>query len=194
MKAILTTAMTLMLLAGSAAVADSDRQRHDRRDHHSDNYRGERHDWRDHDRGAPRRDWNGRQDRRDWDRRDHPEQRNRHDRDHDARRWNHDRDARDWNDRRWNDSRSWQPRRDPWPYRFSAGRYDRPFGYREYAWHRGARLPAAYYAPRYVVRDYGAYHLRRPPGGYHWIRVDSDVVLAAVASGLVVEVVSGLFY
>lgn len=78
--------------------------------------------------------------------------------------------------------------------RFHAGHYHRPVGYRAYTWHRGARLPARYYAPRYVVHDYSVYDLYRPPHGHHWVRVDRDVVLAAVATGVVVAVVSDLFY
>jgi Ni/Co efflux regulator RcnB len=78
--------------------------------------------------------------------------------------------------------------------RYDAGRYYRPSGYRYYSWSRGARLPAAYYAPRYVVHDYGHYHLYSPPRGHHWVRVDHDVVLAAVATGAVVAVVNNLFY
>jgi Ni/Co efflux regulator RcnB len=78
--------------------------------------------------------------------------------------------------------------------RFRAGHYYRPAGYRAYAWHRGARLPAAYCAPRYIVHDYRAYDLYRPPHGHHWVRVDGDVVLAAIATGAVVAVVNDLFY
>jgi Ni/Co efflux regulator RcnB len=78
--------------------------------------------------------------------------------------------------------------------RYHAGHYHRPAGYRVHAWHRGAHLPAAYYAPRYVVHDYRAYNLYAPPRGHHWVRVDNDVVLAAVATGLVVAVVNNLFY
>jgi Ni/Co efflux regulator RcnB len=55
-------------------------------------------------------------------------------------------------------------------------------------------LPAAYYSSRYVVRDYHVYRLSPPPRGYHWVRVNNDVLLAAVASGVVVSVVNGLFY
>lgn len=78
--------------------------------------------------------------------------------------------------------------------RFDAGRYYRPSGYRYYSWHHGARLPSAYYAPRYVVHDYHRYRLYAPPRGHHWVRVDHDVVLAAVATGAVVAVVNNLFY
>jgi len=129
--------------------------------------------------------------------RDHDRERERHSR-HDERKWrgSHERharhhDARHWNDR-FDDRRAYAA-----GYRqgrYDAGRYYRPAGYRYYSWHRGARLPAAYYAPRYVVHDYSHYHLDRPPHGHHWVRVDHDVVLAAVATGAVVAVVHNLFH
>ena len=61
------------------------------------------------------------------------------------------------------------------------------------SWRYGDRLPYGYYAPRYVVHDYYAYRLRPPPYGYHYVRVDHDVVLAAIASGIVVSAVFGIF-
>ena len=78
--------------------------------------------------------------------------------------------------------------------RYDVGRYYRPYGYRVYSWQRGHRLPAAYYAPRYIVHDYHDYHLHSPPHGHHWVRVDHDVVLAAIATGAIVHVVNDLFY
>jgi len=78
--------------------------------------------------------------------------------------------------------------------RYRVVRYYPPQDYRHYAWYRGARLPAAYYAPRYVVANYGTYRLRPPPRGYHWVRVDNDVVLAAITTGIVMQVVNGIFY
>lgn len=78
--------------------------------------------------------------------------------------------------------------------RYRVARYYPPKGYHPHAWYRGARLPAAYYAPRYVVYDYGSYHLHRPPYGYHWVRVDNDVVMAAIATGVVLTVVHDIFH
>ncbi|HEY5807720.1 MAG TPA: RcnB family protein [Povalibacter sp.] len=78
--------------------------------------------------------------------------------------------------------------------RYKVVRYYPPRGYHSHAWYRGARMPAAYYAPRYVVHNYGAYRLHTPPRGYHWVRVNDDVVLAAVATGVVLQVVNGIFY
>jgi Ni/Co efflux regulator RcnB len=36
--------------------------------------------------------------------------------------------------------------------------------------------------------------LYAPPRGYSWVRVDSDIVLAALATGLVLDVVHNEFY
>lgn len=80
------------------------------------------------------------------------------------------------------------------PVRYKVVRYYPPQGYRPYVWYRGARLPAAYYAPRYVVYNYRDYRLAPPPHGYHWVRVNNDVVLAAITTGIVMQVVNGLFY
>ncbi len=74
------------------------------------------------------------------------------------------------------------------------GMYHRPAGYYEHSWRRGERLPVAYYERPYVIDDYRAYRLRRPPRGYHWVRVDNDAVLAAVATGIVVESVFDIFH
>lgn len=71
--------------------------------------------------------------------------------------------------------------------------YHRPHGYHARAWHRGHYLPAAYYAPSYYV-DYRPYQLSAPPYGHHWVRVGSDVLLVALATGLVADAVYGLFY
>lgn len=78
--------------------------------------------------------------------------------------------------------------------RDDAGRYIRPRGYYQHAWRRGERLPGAYFSNRYVVRNYSSYRLHAPPRGYQWVRVDRDVVLSAVTTGVIIGVVSGLFH
>lgn len=45
-------------------------------------------------------------------------------------------------------------------------------------WNRGDRVP-----------NWSRYHLRRPPRGYEWRRVDGNYVLAAVATGVIASVV-----
>jgi Ni/Co efflux regulator RcnB len=126
------------------------------------------------------------------DNRDHHDRRydyrqDRHDDRHDSRydRRN-DRHDRDWN--RSHDFRHYDGRR------YSRGYYVRPSGYYYRSWRYGDRLPRAYYGRRYIVNDYYSYRLRPPPRGYHWVRVDHDVVLAAIASGVVVSAVFGIFH
>lgn len=81
------------------------------------------------------------------------------------------------------------------PARFMmAGRYVRPHGYHAHNWHRGDRLPAEYRASAYVIPNAAVYHLRPPPRGYYWVRVDNNAVLAAVATGVVVDVSLNLFH
>ena len=109
--------------------------------------------------------------------------RDRHERYYDRRDDRHDRD--------WDRSHAFRPYDGR---RFDRGRYVRPQGYYYRSWRYGEHLPRAYYGRRYVVNDYYAYHLHRPPYGYHWVRVDNDIVLASIASGLVVSAVFGIFH
>ncbi len=73
------------------------------------------------------------------------------------------------------------------------GAYHRPHGYYAHRWARGERLPFAYHARPYLIADYGVWGLRRPPRGYHWVRVDGDAVLAAIATGIVLDTVFHVF-
>jgi Ni/Co efflux regulator RcnB len=166
-------AVALALTTASAAMADP---RHDRDDRWAQPGRD--------DRGRDARPQQRREDRRD-DRRD-----DRYDRRDDRRDDRYDRrdDRRDrWDDRRYRDR--WY-RDHGWRH---PGPYYRPYGYAPRRWQRGARLPAAYYAPRYVIHDHYAYRLRPPPRGCHWVRVDGDAVLAAIATGVVLDVLYGYF-
>ncbi len=78
--------------------------------------------------------------------------------------------------------------------RFDADRYRPPPGYYYRIWARGQRLPIAYRAPQYIVPDALIYHLAPPPPGYCWVRVANRAVLAAVATGVILEVVNGAFH
>jgi Ni/Co efflux regulator RcnB len=53
-------------------------------------------------------------------------------------------------------------------------------------WRRGGR----YYGPRVVYRDWGRYHLRRPPPGYEWVREGNRLVLIAAATGIIADLFS----
>ncbi|MBA4000277.1 RcnB family protein [Brevundimonas sp.] len=76
--------------------------------------------------------------------------------------------------------------------RYNAGAYHRPYGYQQRHWQAGYTLPPSYRQSRYVV-DHRQYGLRAPPRGYQYTRVDNDVVLTAVATGLITAVIVGLF-
>jgi Ni/Co efflux regulator RcnB len=53
---------------------------------------------------------------------------------------------------------------------------------------RGQRLDQEYRGNRYVVNDWRARHLSAPPRGHHWVRAGNDYVLAAVATGIIAQV------
>ncbi len=104
-----------------------------------------------------------------------------------------DRDDRRGGDR--DDHRRWDDHRDNGYYLGNRWYYGPPpvtyydrgdfrLGY--HAWARGDRLPRGY--PVVVVNDYRRYNLRRPPRGYHWVRANNgDFILAAIATGLILE-------
>jgi Ni/Co efflux regulator RcnB len=88
----------------------------------------------------------------------------------------------------------------PWGYGYgdygyrhrdhARGDYRPGYGYGDYRhrhWRQGERLYGPY---RGEWVDYRAYHLRRPPYGYEYRRTDAgDIVLAAVATGLIASVI-----
>ncbi len=80
------------------------------------------------------------------------------------------------------------------PKRYKApSRYQPPRGYQaNHQWRHGERLPASYRSKGYVV-DYRHYGLSAPPRGYQYVRVDNDVVLAAVTTGVISSVIYQLF-
>jgi Ni/Co efflux regulator RcnB len=80
-----------------------------------------------------------------------------------------------------------QPRGD-WGHRG----YDRGYERGGSHWARGGYLPGRYRSGRYVVRDWGRYRLGPPPRGYaYYYTDDGDMVLAAIASGLIASVING---
>ena len=70
-------------------------------------------------------------------------------------------------------------------YRPAPRYYGRPGPYYGHGrWARGYR----YGGPRYYVSNWDYYHLRRPPYGYRWVRADSDFLLVAVATGVILDI------
>ncbi|MDM0021597.1 RcnB family protein [Variovorax saccharolyticus] len=58
-------------------------------------------------------------------------------------------------------------------------------------WRRGGRVPAEYRGHQYVVNDWRGHHLQQPQRGYQWVGVGGDFVLAAVATGLIAQIIVG---
>jgi Ni/Co efflux regulator RcnB len=191
---------------------------------HTDNRQGNDHRGRDNRGNDNRgRDNRGEDNRRDYDRRDYDHNRGndrRHDndrrdydhRDHDRRDWDRNRhdNRNDWSrnqyQRGWDRPRSdwyrhpnyWDnrrhDRRDYARYRYDYGYYHAPRGYYYRSWHRGDRLPRSWYGDSYVVYDWRPYRLYAPPYGYHWVRVGDDVILTAIATGIVLDVLYDVWY
>lgn len=53
---------------------------------------------------------------------------------------------------------------------------------------RGQRLSQEYRDQRYVVNDWKARHLNAPPRGHQWVRAGNDYVLAAIATGVITQI------
>lgn len=53
---------------------------------------------------------------------------------------------------------------------------------------RGQKLSQDYRDNRYVVSDWNARHLSAPPRGQHWVRAGNDYVLAAIATGVITQI------
>lgn len=55
---------------------------------------------------------------------------------------------------------------------------------------RGERLPPAYRHPNYVVDSWRVHRLYAPPRGHHWVSIGADYLLIAIATGIVVDVLT----
>jgi Ni/Co efflux regulator RcnB len=74
-------------------------------------------------------------------------------------------------------------------YRGAAPHYDNGLHRGHYKrWARGERLPSYYLAAPYYV-DYRVHHLRPPPRGYRWVRVDNQYLLVGLATGLIASLI-----
>lgn len=74
----------------------------------------------------------------------------------------------------------------PAPHEASIDRPGGPVPHND--WHKGERLPQEYRDRNYVVDDWHGHGLQPPPRGYQWVGVNGDYVLAAVATGIIANV------
>ena len=58
------------------------------------------------------------------------------------------------------------------------------------AWRRGGYLPPVYRGHYHEVRDWRTHRLQAPPSGYHWVSANGDFVLAAIATGLIAQIIA----
>lgn len=196
----LTKAAVLgLVLATAAPLAAEAQSRGDRRENRQDYREDRRDDRRDfrQERREDRRDWRDgryenrreyRQDRRD-DRRDF-RQELRDDRQDYRREQRWDRNNRDWWRGR-NDFRDYRGARNGYWYAPSYGYYRVDPRYDGYRWQRGHYLPHTY--RDYYVRDPYAYGLRPAPRGYRYVHAGNDIVMIAIATGLIATVLSGVY-
>jgi Ni/Co efflux regulator RcnB len=104
----------------------------------------------------------------------------------------------DRGDRRLDDRNDRKERRNDGYHARGGGRYcDEGYG-GEHRWdgagpnhdiRRGGRLPARYRNHQYVVDNWRDHHLRPPPRGYHWVQTGGDYVLAAIATGVIADLI-----
>ena len=164
--------IALALTTTTAPLVAQAQDRHERREWRQD-HRGDRRDDR-----YDRREW--RQDRRD-DRRDY-----RQDRRYD--RW--DRNNRDW----WRgrpEFRDYRGARNGYWYAPGRGYYRVDPRYQSYRWRQGAYLPSAYRG--YYVDDPYYYGRRPAPRGYRYVHANNDILLIAVATGLIASVLHDVY-
>jgi Ni/Co efflux regulator RcnB len=80
------------------------------------------------------------------------------------------------------------PHHAPPMHEAAAGRPGGPIPHSD--WRKGDRLPASYRDRNYVVDDWRSHGLSAPPRGYHWVGVNGDYVLAAVATGVIASILT----
>ncbi|GGC94601.1 RcnB family protein [Undibacterium terreum] len=71
---------------------------------------------------------------------------------------------------------------------YAEGSHNDRYENQRHRFQKGERLPPEYRAKQYVVDDWRGHHLNAPPRGYHWVQSGGDYVLAAVATGLILQV------
>ena len=69
--------------------------------------------------------------------------------------------------------------------RVQSGRY--------HQWNRGQRFDRRYASNYQVIGNYDYYRLNAPPRGYHYVRSGDDIILVAIASGIMGAVFASIF-
>jgi Ni/Co efflux regulator RcnB len=101
---------------------------------------------------------------------------------YDGRGWNDHAEALHYRDQHWEAVARYPAPRDYLP----------PADFEVIVYEPGMPLPQPWIRNEYIV-EHRPYGLPPPPPGHHWMQVDDDVVLVALASGLIADFVYDLF-
>jgi Ni/Co efflux regulator RcnB len=182
MKNIMIVSALVLSIAGmSTAQADPQWHGQNNQNNSSDSRGDQRGDHRSDNHGYNRgNDQGNRHDNHDrGDRHDNGNRYDNHDRHDNGNRYDHYNRGHHYG---WNGQRYHAPTR-----------YVRPHGYQVRTWRSGDHLPTNYRTRQYYV-DYRQYNLNPPPRGYQYVRVNNDVILTAIATGVIASVIAGLYY
>jgi Ni/Co efflux regulator RcnB len=78
--------------------------------------------------------------------------------------------------------------------KFRHGVYHRPPGWYYRRWSYGQILPFIFFSQNYWLNDWYYYDLPAPPYGYEWVRYGDDAILVDVRTGMILQVMYGVFY
>jgi len=103
------------------------------------------------------------------------------------------RDARnDYRDSRREYRDDWRDYRRDHAQAYYRGNWHAPFRYQRFG--IGRRVPPAYYSSRYVIANPGHYRLPPAYGTHRWIRHYDDVLLIDIRTGIIRNVIRGLYW
>ncbi|MES2106070.1 MAG: RcnB family protein [Pseudomonadota bacterium] len=71
---------------------------------------------------------------------------------------------------------------------YAEGSHNDRYQGERHRYQKGERLPPEYRGRQYVVENWREHRLSPPPRGYQWVQSGGDYVLAAVATGLILQV------
>jgi len=81
-----------------------------------------------------------------------------------------------------------------WHGRIHGPVYAYPHGWHYRRWPVGGHLPAVFLTPPYFYADFAVVGLAAPAPGYAWVRFGPDLLLVNLQTGIVDDVVYGVFY
>lgn len=78
--------------------------------------------------------------------------------------------------------------------RYRTRPYVRPKGWYQHRWISGDILPALFWTRTYWITDFWLFGLPIPPSGYVWVRYGPDALLVQIRTGLILQVIFGVYY